>query len=681
MKYKDKILRNKYGLFILLSIFIIIISFVSSIATTTNSQDAVKFALFQIGGMLIPGLAIQSLFPIKCKTREEQLLLAYVDGYILSMLMYLIVMFFALDVYVAWLYVGITLASIIIISIKNKDIQVERVDYAIDIIPWVFLAVLFFISWLIFSMHWSVSLYTTEFNDDVLFWVGDIVSLNKKFLPLEFRNLVPNRKYHYGGAMQLALMCKATGISAFNMGMHFSYIQSMVLLIFSGYCVAKRFIKDRTSVVLMLFLLFFSTGIEDKSFVTYLWHMFIQPMSFNIALSLELVILLLTVIQLDTEKIDYKVLGRVILAVLVCTITKGPAGAIATCMVGVVCIWWLIGKREIKKSILYGIFTATAFLSIYIFLADINADYVNNDVAVESSGDSSPSGEVVVEEQAVESSFGTFDKFKNIVSYVGGYLLYVFYVNPWTFIPAGIYFVYCMIKKKTELLHYICFLSLFIGTILGYSINYVGKSQMYFTLAVCPFAALLTGGAVKDLICNWQLGKYRRIKRIIVGGSCCFILFCSCIGAYRYSLEEAVGTGIANLFQRNYESIQGNYRYDKMDYAEYEVYDWIRLNTEEDALFLSDRMLEDEIICRVPGVFCERYIYRYNVDEYDLARSFFIGEEESISYFSDKGIRYIIQNKHLSPEFNCADKIARKLYENRNVAVYELKDSKKWKNL
>lgn len=674
MKYKDKILGDKYGLFILLSIFIIIISFVSSIATTTNSQDAVKFALFQIGGILIPGLAIQSLFPIKCKTREEWLLLAYVDGYILSMLMYLIVMFFSLDAYVVLLYVGIALTSIMIIAVKNKEIQIEQVIYTFDSIPWVFLCVLLLISWLFFSMRWSVSLYTTEFSNDGLFWIGDIISLDKKFLPIDFRLLEQDRKYHYGGAMQLALACKVTGISAFNMGMHFSYIQSMVLLTFSGYCVAKRFIKDRTSVVLMLFLFFFSTGIEDRSFVTYLWHIFIQPMSFNIALSLEFVILLLIVIQLDAEKIDYKILGRVILAVLVCTITKGPAGAIATCMVGVVCIWWLVGKKEIKKSILYGVFVVTAFLSIYIFLADVNASYVRNDAVVESSADDKGA----VEEQAVESSFGTFDKLKKIISYVGGYLLYVSYVNPWTFIPAAIYFLYCVINKKAELLHWICALLLTVGTILGYSINYIGKSQMYFTLAVCPFAALLTGVAVEEIICNWQLGKHRRI---MVGGSCCLILFCSCIGAYRHSIEETVVIGTTNLFQRNYDSMQGNYRYDKMDYAEHEVYEWIRLNTQEDALFLSDRMLEDEMMCWVPGVFCERYVYNYRVNEYECARSFFRGEEASISYFADKGVRYIIQNKHLSPEFNCADKIARKLFENQSVAVYELKDSKKWKNL
>jgi len=704
IKYKENYGKSQYELFFLLSLFIIIISFFSAISNTTNIWDASKFALFQIGGVLIPGLALLKLFPIKYKTREEQLILAYVDGYVLSMAVYLFVMFFNLDKHAVLLYVGISIISTIIIIFRHKDEEAWSVSPKLDIMPWIFLAVLLFVSWLVFSMHWGVSLHTTEFNDDILFWIGDLISLDKNFLPMDFRYLSPGRKYHYGGAMQLAMVCKVTNISAFNVAVHYSYIQSMILLAFSAYCVGKRVLGDKRVVGLMLFLLFFSTGIENRSLVTYVWHIFIQPMSFNIAFSLELIILLLLILQIDVKKINYSILCRVALTMLTCTITKGPAGAIALCAIGVICVWWLLGKTEIKKSILYGIFSIVAFGVVFLFLADINSAYVIKETAenvrIEEQAvalsdrvignveeEQEVDATVIVlesseEERATSNVYFIREKVKNVILPILRYVLYVLCINPWTFIPAGIYFVYAVFRRKTELIHWVCALVLVIGTILGRSIDYVGKSQMYFALAVYPFAALLTGLGLREIILSEKfLSKYSvTIKRFCVILGCCFILICSGVGTYRNSLEQAIYVGMANLLQKDYQSMMVDTKYDKMVYSEYEAYEWIRLNTDENALFLSDRMLEENIESRIPGVFCERYIYRFRQNELESGRDCFAGNEECLLEYADKGVRYIIQNKSISPNFICTDNIAAKLYENQQIVVYELQDRYKWKN-
>lgn len=684
----DKFKGNKYTLFILLSIFIIIISFFSAVSNTTDIGDAFRFVLFQIGGMLIPGLALLKLFPVKCLTREEHLILAYVDGYVLSMAMYLFVMLLNLDKYAMLLYVGISIISTIIIIFRHKD-EEWSVSPKLDIMPWIFLAVLLFVSWLVLSMHWGVSLHTTEFNDDLLFWIGDLISLDKNFLPMDFRYLSPGRKYHYGGAMQLAMVCKVTNISAFNVAVHYSYIQSMILLAFSAYCVGKRVLGDKRVVGLMLFLLFFSTGIENRSVVTYVWHIFIQPMSFNIAFSLELIILLLLILQINVKKINYSILCRVVFTMLTCTITKGPSGAIALCAIGVICVWWLFGKREIKKSFLYGIFSVVAFGVVFLFLSDINSAYVIKETAEivrieeQAVALSDTAIENVVEERVASNTNIFRGKVKNVILPILRYVLYVLCINPWTFIPAGIYFTYAVFRKKTELIHWVCALVLVIGTILGCSINYVGKSQMYFALAVYPFAALLTGLGLREIILSEKfLSKYSvTVKRFCVILGCCFILICSGVGTYRNSLEQAIYVGMANLLQKDYQSMMADTKYDKMVYGEYEAYEWIRLNTDENALFLSDRMLEENIESRIPGVFCERYIYRFRQDELESGRDCFAGNEESLLEYADKGVRYIIQNKSISPNFICTDNIAAKLYENQQIVVYELQDRYKWKNL
>lgn len=720
MKLKDRIWWGRYNLFVLLSIMIVAMSVISAVAATTNYLEAIKFALFQIVGLLLPGLAILKLFPIKDITREEQLILAYVDGYILSMIMYLMIMFFNLDQYVVLLYGGISVISISIIIIKGKDENEEFINHKLDFMPWLFLVVLLFVSWLIFSMHWSVSTYTTEFDNDLLFWIGDIISLDKKFLPIDFRSLQPERKYHYGGAMQLAMICKVTKISAFNMAVHYSYIQSMILLVFSAFCVGRRILKNRKVVGFVLFLLFFSTGIENRSFVTYVWHIFIQPMSFNIALSLELIILLLLIMQIDLKEVNYSILCRMVLGLLTCTITKGPSGAIALCVIGVVCAFWIFGRREIKKAILYGSLSVVAFGGIYLFLSDINSAYVIKDtiayesVEVQAVYEERVDSKNIEEEQSVqemetalesvegepvaydnEMVLENSDDIKRVND--GGillekveikiisllrYMAYVLYINPWIFVPGGIYIIYSIFKKKMELICWICTFVLLIGTILGYVLNYVGKSQMYFALAVYPFAALLTGLALCEIIHsqNILLRVSINTKRFLVIGGCCFILICSGIGAYRNYLEQAMYVGMANLCQESYQEVMKDSKYDKMAYGEYEAYEWIRLNTDKNAIFLSDRMLEDNRESRVPGVFCERYIYRFQKEEINNARSCFAGDEESILDYADKGIRYIIQNKGISPDFRGIENIVVKLYENPYIAVYEMHESDKWRN-
>lgn len=675
IRCKEGFMKSKYALFILLSEFIIISSLFSSVATTTNCLEAFKFIVFQIGGMLIPGLAIFELFPIKCKTKEEELILAYIDGYILSMAMYLIVMICNLDKYATFLYFIIDIISIFIIVKKYKVEDVISDNKEIDIVPWIFLAVLLIVSWIVFSMHWDVSIYTTEFSDDGLFWIGDLISLDKKFLPMEFRLLEPGRKYHYGGAMQLAMVCKVTNISAFNLAAHYSYIQSMIILTFSAYCVVKRLVKVKKVVWVTLFLLFFSTGMENRSVVTYMWHVFIQPMSFNIALSLELIIILLMLLQIDEKKIQGSILYRMTLVMLVCTITKGPSGAIAVCAVGVICIWWLIKRKEIKKSILYGMHSLVAFGLVYLFLADMNSVYALGDIAV---------NEVTVTEQVAYETISIYERINKIILPLGEYIKYVFYVNPWTFIPAVIYFAYVVIKKKAELVHWIFGTVLLVGTILGYTIDYVGKSQMYFTLAVYPFAALMTGLVLSQISLHesWLNKQTEFIKIALSVVGCSGIFMFSIMGSSREFIEQAVYIGTANLFRENYESLQGEYAYDKMVYAEYEAYEWIRLNTEENALFLSDRALEDDIESRIPGVFCERYIYKFwDEEDFENARQCFAGNERFIIEYADEGVRYIIQNRRISPHFSCSETIATKIYENQQVVVYELQDSNKWKQL
>ena len=110
-----------------------------------------------------------------------------------------------------------------------------------------------------------------------------------------------------------------------------------------------------------------------------------------------------------------------------------------------------------------------------------------------------------------------------------------------------------------------------------------------------------------------------------------------------------------------------------MTKEEYEAYEWIRDNSREDSLILSDRMLENGKFCYLPGVFTERYTWYYNgEDALTRGRACYKGDKESQQYYIDGGVDYITVTKRISPNF--LDGIGRLIivYENEEVSVYKV---------
>lgn len=113
-----------------------------------------------------------------------------------------------------------------------------------------------------------------------------------------------------------------------------------------------------------------------------------------------------------------------------------------------------------------------------------------------------------------------------------------------------------------------------------------------------------------------------------------------------------------------------------MTKEEYSAYVWVMENTDKNKLFLSDRMLEEQNYCYIPGVFSERYIYYYT-DDKDMAEgaACFAGDLVALKKYIGKGIDYIIQNKRISPEFYCPSEYGELVYENDEVLVWKIQRS------
>lgn len=668
-KVKDEI-KNKMLLKRQYMFFAVILCSMALISATVNSRgllEGIVFGLFQVGSILLPGMALMSLLYIKELTGPEQLLFSYGIGYCLNIGLYFLIMFLGLKSYIKVVFLVVVVISFIILC-KEKT-QFTELSWKENINLLLLLGSLFGFTLIVFARRWNLPTEQKAYFQDLLFWVGDAIALKEKFVPINFRVLLEGYKYHYFGAMQVAVVSMVTDIVTYDVAIFYSFIESVVFLALTFYCFAKRFVRKPKFVFLTLFLMLCSTGKEVESVVTYIWHIYIVPMSYNIALCIELMIILLVFIQHKKEKVDKHCMILSCVLMMVCTGMKGPAGAIALCVIVFFCIYWFFVKREIVKSVVYGSGPCIAFAIVYfLLLANTNQNYIQADISKEQNVS-------VVEENVAEDGYnGEMEQnsveveIEGVMLRLKDYAIYYSKINPWTFIPALFVFIFRKRKKVVKELLMLC--TIFVGTFLGCFINYVGSSQMYFTMSVYPLAAVLAGVWYQEIIS--EVEKRITNKRIgyVIGYT---IVVCLMLGSGIFSRKWEYGNEATRAWEKGITGEQ-QYFFDKsiMTVKEYEAYSWVRENIKNDALILSDRALEEDKFSYIPGVFTERHIYYYNDMEWGKGHLFYSGNLEAWEYFKERNIDYVLVTKRLSQNFYYDKTVFENIYSNTDVDVYKV---------
>ena len=630
--------------------------------------EAFSFFLFQVFCMILPGAAMNAMMPIRQLSRVENVLMSYVWGYVLNIGVYLLTVPFGLGMYIKIVYIMLTLLSLglLICRVERRCAAKSRIDRD-EIVVIVVIAILFFLCLVVFSLRWALTEQGNDFHNDLLFWIGNTIALKEQFLPIDFRALYGGYKYHYLGSMQQAVAALVTDMPVFNLAVRYSYIEGVLILGLSTSCFVIRMVKNWKAVVLTLVLILFATGWEYQSRVTYLWHIYLVPMSFEIAVGFELVILLLLFVQKDEKKLNYCVLVAVTLCLAVCTGIKGPAGMFVVCGIGIMCIHWMFARKEYGKALLYGIVALLSFGLVYVSLLAARQQGYAMVTATNAVGGVADTAQTVGTVQILA------DKFFSLAKQIDGYFRYIFFMNPWTFVPAILFSCYKILRRSISIEQIIMLVLVVIGSILGYHIQYEGDSQMYFTLAVCPFAAVLAGTGV-DYICSLcqTTGKIRKIMaNIVLVILLLAIGWVTITGNYKNRFLDHIRIGLAVLCDEPYEQTGWNWI---MSQSEYQAYDWIRENTETDAVFLSDTFFINGYLSYYqPGVFTERRIFFYRNDgDIEPGRACYDGDESVVGILKEKGIDYIIQNKYRSPDFRLSETLGENVFENEEMAVYKL---------
>lgn len=642
-------------------------TFVSGICHQTSVWEWIRFVGVQVFCLFIPGIAVMILFPMKNLRRIEKVLYSYAMGYIVTTVLYLFIM---LTVGSGFLIGGFAVLAAVALAVVWRHVSTigseECTEEADDRI-WIWtVLIVFAITLIVSSLRWRIP-YTGQSNSytvDYLEWVKKI-GIFKSDGPA-FASTLKNGSYHYLGMIQQAAVAKLADISILGIGAQYSYIESSVFLGLSSYVIVTRFIKNKKAQIITLVLILFSSGFENLSVTYYIWHIYLVPMSYHIAQSLGVMVILLMLIQMD-EKFDlYKLLATVTLLIC-CTGTKGATGAVIFGGITLACMYSFFIQKRKKMALAYFICAFIGFGLVYVYLmsgAQIFSDkaYLTFEDAVppdsvtaaETEGVAETTDESVVDEEILMVEAPQSFLSKGIKSTIG-YLKRLIYINPWTILPMVLLMLWLIAHRNIKKEYLILFAMTMAGTILGYVVQFYGHSEMYFTLTVFPFAALLAG-------CFWDgifsMGVSPRRQSVIMVLLCSVVVVFTALFDSDGNFVEYLKKGLDNLwiFQDNIVENHGRI----VEYDEYCAFEWIRTHTQPDALILANDVSDVNQWNRV-----------YCFIERDLTGFEDSLKEEDFQQYSEQGIDYILLDKY-DVEFQCPSSKGKIVYENDRMLICEL---------
>lgn len=663
IRFLNKWAENR-NMIVLVSL-IAFMTIVTGICNQIAVGECLAFYGFQILCVILPGAAVMALIPLKNLRRIEKITLIYASGYMLTILLYAVLMLTVGIRYVRAVFFLLPVLACVVFAFRRN----QKKDFALKTetemgllesegnVIWIgTILTVFFVSLVVFSMRWKIP-YTAGSNNyetDFLYWAGDIVALKKHFPPKEFRTLAPNYRYHYFGALQQAAVSAATGIQAVKVAVCYSFIEGALLTGLSSYALVSRMIKNKTAQVLTLLLLLFSTGFEEAVPMTYIWHMYQVPMSYDIAQSLGIIVVVLLLVQLENEKIDLFNLAWSLGCLLCCTGTKSAAGAVVFCGVAIAYLYLFLSRSSRRTACIAMSIMLVVFGAVGVYLWPIARNYNLT---------------LNLPDIRLEDGLGAVQSLRACIVWLGKYGLKTAKSNCFTFIPAGIYCLCLLFGKKLKKEHLLLAVIVMAGTMGSYVINFNGNSQMYFCFIAFPFAAVLAGCLLECVFRTYLPQKIGYAAAGIIGiAAVVFMLKYNYLGYFGSNFVA----GLKNMDTPNAVDRHNGECLINVSQAQCEAYTWIRDNTEEDVILFSDRVWGN--VHDPTGIFAERYVYLYHDFDIDYQRGLrvYFGDEAAVRYYAELGLDYIVQRKFYTPLFTCPEDVGEVVFENDEVAVYRL---------
>lgn len=527
-------LRSLCCIIALLILMTITTSFFNKLGVGTM----IRFVGYQIILVILPGVIVMTFFEVRNLSFIESILFSYIVGYSFNIFSYCISMLINRDEYLRWFSFIYTLlylfASFLLIKGKSKMISfwnTESINKQEQIVLYSFLLIIFFVKLLAFSLSEN-SLYTfgsETYQRDYLTWVSDVSACKISMPPILFSDGVSIRKYHYLVAAQIACVSKLCGVTATVATSALSFIQSTIMLTFSGSLLVFKFARKTITRVGTILLLFFTTGIDSITFATYQWHLLVMPMGFDYGYSFFMSIMLLMVILFSEDVVDLKKNVLVVLLILTLTGVKGPSAASALLLILVCCICVSRARAWKERKRLISLFISSALVLGIMYTIMMRG-------AVTAFG--TGTAEIVINKQGMHRFFEVLIKLmERVIDVINMVLL----TAPFTIIIAVVYVLFRKKKCRDYLAEAMMIVYVSLAAITAL-VHMHGASQVYFIETAACIPPLIVAKATEEC---YELVRKRVFLYYTVIGAC--ILVSLKIG-YLNGLSAMINNSVSELF-------------------------------------------------------------------------------------------------------------------------------------
>ncbi len=649
---------------------LLVIAVINCRVHNLSYRTAVQYWIFQFMVIFLPGLAACLLLRLEFVKDTMVIAMSYALGTMIVVAEYLLLMPAGLPKYSPYAAVITSMAALFICYKKKGTVKWKQDDrdWGICIL---FLSVVLIIGFFVVSLVNTMPNETggTGYYADWLFWAGNNISFTKGFPPQNFRVVGQVFNYHYFSSMIVAQMNLITGIDLEALTFYFSPLLPAVLLVFSGYALFCMMLKRRRFRILAMVLLFLTGGTT----VTYAEHIYICPFGFDYGYAYGMLAVMTLVFIVKQEDLRIKEVLLSALLIAMTTGCKGPIGMVILMGFGIAAFMFLV-KRQWKRGLVCGFIWLFSFAAVYFFFISSR----NIGTSVGRAQLFVGIKEAFYQSQWVQDIFRTLSEkynLPNIILVLITLWLYVYRANKAAVILLLTAIAFCVaggIKKKTTpvlpSLIGICAWGIF----LVLSIIQSGSSQMYFLMAIIPFAVLAGLYAIENIPAS-----RRKIQNVLLAA----VVAMACMGFYAWQevIALKVKEGILCVNQALEPEFYSKYYVSRNDY---EAYEWIKENTKEDVVVAVDYFYDKEGRPQemAAGVFSERFVWndgKYSNDSEvkrrrQVVEDLVTGDAEALRTMEEEGVSYFMQTLSVNPDFHMEPEGGECVFENKSFRVYKL---------
>lgn len=638
------------------AIIILLCSELVSIFALHQVQSGFLFFLFQLFGILLPGMALATICDFSVKTDTEWIGISWFLGYFANLLEYLIVMLLHAQS-AAWILLGLVAVCSLVYLWKSKktdkELENDRVGSRILLVCG---GIMFALSLVIYCGINRIPPATAEssINGDLLYWAGNTIELIKEFPPLDFRNYPTHYNYHYFFSMQLAFISMATGIRPVVLSVSFTLVQSILLRVYGGYLLLRKCTKNEKLRAWGMVLLFFVTGWEGGTTITYAEHLYVAGFGLEYGLAIFLFLLWLILDCYERKRFSRNDIFM-FLTFFVLLGVKSTYASVMLCGFGILFLGWML-QRKFEKALsiclpILGLFAIGYFTVIRISGAGASGDILEG--TMYDTWLSAPY-------QAIASIFPMFG---NVFAIPIFYLYYMLIACPICF-ALGVYSIYTLCnRRKWELFDFAILGMLLISFLLTLQIVMAGISNRYFAMAAFPLSIL------------WFFSVYERTAAVRgkeplglrrFWGVVISVFFVISLGGFGFKMVQAISYASTNYrTEITLDTASNTLMWTYVNQEQVEAYEWLRFHSDDTQLVATN------IGGWTVGAFSERYV----IHRGRKAALFTAETEESrkdiLARWEDEGVRWVVYDKLTTSEL-LEIAMLTPAFENRSIVIYEL---------